>query len=372
MKLIYLTSQLYLHGGIEKMLAQKINYWLEVYGYEVILCTTEQMNNPFVYYIDNRVKHIDLGINYDRNKSYFHPKNLWKSVKHYFSLRKMLEWEQPTVVISANYTPEQFLLPFMAKHFRTVKEFHSSGVTITKPKSLLEKMKHRLFLLFKRYDALVVLNEDECKYYPFTKLHVIPNFLAKRQKERSVVKEKIIIAAGRIAPVKQFEHLIHAWSLIAAKHPDWVVKIFGDGDVTLTSQLNQQIQESKISNIHLMGATEHLNQEMMKASLFAMTSATECFPMVLLEAQAAGLCIISYDCPNGPRHIVHHKIDGLLTPTNEIAIFADNLTWLLENEEVRTSMGENAKLGVETYSQASIMELWNTLFKKLNFQDKNV
>lgn len=366
MKIVYLTNQLYLHGGIEKMLAQKLNYWQEVYGYEVVLCTTEQKNNPFVYHVNKKIKHIDLNINYHRSKSYFHPNNLVKSVSHYKAMRKMLKQEQPALVISVNYTPEQFLLPFMAKQIPKVKEFHSSGVTIKKPNSFMEKMKYRLFLLFGRYDALVVLNEDEKKYYPFSNLSVIPNFIAVSKAVQAITKEKTIIAAGRIAAVKQFDHLISAWRLIAAKHPDWQVKIFGDGDEILTAQLNQQIQELKIPNIHLMGATAHLDYEMQKASLYAMTSATECFPMVLLEAQAAGLPIISYDCPNGPRQIIHHKIDGILTPANEITIFADKLNWLIANEALRDALGSQAKKNVKTHSQGRVMQQWNDLFEKIN------
>ena len=212
MKLVYLTNQLYLHGGIEKMLAQKLNYWKAFYGYDVILCTTEQKNNSFVYAINNKVKHIDLGINYYRDKSYFHPKNVLKSIIHYKALRVMLEEEQPDLVISVNYTPEQFLIPFIAKHIPKVKEFHSSGVKLKKPRSLIEKLKYRLFMLFGKYDALVVLNEDERKYYPFSNIFVIPNFLDLPKEARIIAKEKTIIAAGRIASVKQFDHLIEAWS----------------------------------------------------------------------------------------------------------------------------------------------------------------
>lgn len=366
MKIMYVSDQLYLHGGIEKMLAQKINYWIANYGYEVVLCTSEQQNNDFVYAVDSKLKHIDLCINYFRDQSYFHPKNLLKSISHFNSLRRLIKKEKPDVIISVNYTPEQFLLPFIAKQIPKVKEFHSSGVTLNnKPNTIIDKLKYQLFLLLGRYQAQVVLNEDEKKYYPFQHLFVIPNFITLNAIEEPLIREKTIISAGRIASVKQFDHLIKAWSLIAQDFPEWQVKIFGDGDETLSVKLKEIIREFKVPNIHLMGATSHLHEEMQKASVYAMTSATECFPMVLLEAQGAGLPIISYDCPNGPRNIIRTKQDGCLTPLNEISIFAEKLGIFITNESERKNIAVVAKHNVVHFSSKIVMEQWNDLLLKL-------
>ena len=365
MKILYVTSQMYLHGGIEKILTQKINHWIKHYGYEVLLCTSEQRNHDFVYKVDAKLQHIDLGINYHRKHSYFHPINILKSIVHFKALKELINKEQPDIVISVNYTPEQYFLPFMAKHIPKVKEFHSSGVSMIKPKSIIDKLKNRLFLVLGRYQAQVVLNEDEKKYYTFNSLYVIPNFIEINEISETPAREKTILAAGRIASVKQFDHLIQAWSYIAYDFPDWEVKIFGDGDATLSAKLEQLIEELKVPNIQLMGSTSHLNQEMQKAAVYAMTSATECFPMVLLEAQANKLAIISYDCPNGPRNIITHNLDGWLTAHNEINIFAEKLSILLNNEIKRESMGTSAKKNSIQFSKDKIMKKWNELFIKL-------
>lgn len=365
MKIMYLTNQLYLHGGIEKMLAQKINHWIVHYGYDVLLCTSEQHSKNFVYELNSKLKHIDLVINYERNKSYFHPKNLIKSITHFRRLKNLIKKEQPDIIISANYTPEQYLVPFIEKQIPKVKEFHSSGVTLKKPLNSIQKAKHRLFLLFNRYDALVVLNEDEKQYYPFKNLVVIPNFIAIAENEKEYPNEKTIIAAGRIAPVKQFDHLIKAWAVISQDFPEWQVKIFGEGDEYLVMGLNKLISELQVPNITLMGATNKMDKEMQKASIYAMTSATECFPMVLLEAQAASLPIVSYDCPNGPRHIIDHEKDGLLTSPNEIAFFARQLAKIMNNEKLQYEMGNKAKENVQSYTQENVMVQWHELLLNL-------
>ena len=66
MKILYYTDQTYLHGGIERVLANKINYLLEQEDIEAFLITTEQKSNKHCYSINNRLKQVDLKINYNR------------------------------------------------------------------------------------------------------------------------------------------------------------------------------------------------------------------------------------------------------------------------------------------------------------------
>jgi len=366
MKIMYLTDQLYLHGGIEKMTSQKINHWIADFGYEVILCTSQHGDNPFVYQLNPSCKHVDLGVDYNRAKSYFHPRNFAKSILHFSALKNLIGKEKPDVIISVNYTPEQFFLPFIQKKIPKIKEFHSSGVNINFAGGFGGKMKQRLFMLLGKYDAQVVLNEDEKKYYPFKHLYVIPNFVDEVSAiVKNPTRDKTIIAAGRIAAVKQFDHIVKAWALIAKDFPDWNLKIFGGGDQLLSESLQSYIKQEKIPNAQLCGETSYLNTELQKASIYAMTSATECFPMVLLEAQTAGLPIVSYDCPNGPRNIISHGVDGLLTAHNEIAIFAQTLAQLMKDENLQLQMQVAGPEKATKFSANKVMQQWNTLLMKM-------
>lgn len=366
MRILFLMDQMYLHGGAEQILSQKINYLLQHFGYDVHLITSEQKNEKSVYSLNDKLQWKDLDLNYYRGLSYFHPKNLLKSIKHFSLLKKEILKIQPNIIVSVSFSPEQYFLPFIQKKIPKIKEFHSSGVIFKTPVTFMDKLKHRLFMLFGKYHAVVLLNNDERKYYPFGQLRVIPNFITVPKTDKEMVqREKSIIAAGRIAPVKQFDHLIKAWNQIAGDFPEWEVKIFGNGDEVILAELEDLIKKSGVPNVKLMGATSVLDEEMKKASVYAMTSATECFPMVLLESQAAGLPVLSYDCPNGPRNIITHNQDGILVPHNEIGIFAQNLSALLNDESRRKEMGKTAKLKVKEFSKEKIMKQWNELFLKI-------
>lgn len=368
MKLVYYTDQVYLHGGIEKVLAQKLNYLTGLPNFEVHLITTEQKGNPFCYPISDKVIHLDLGINYVRTKSYFNPVNFIKVPNHILKLKKKLKEIKPNVLIVCNIAFDFYFIPFISGSIKTIKEFHASRYYYLKdlPKaSFFKKTKYKINnYIEKKYEHIVVLNADEKKYYQSKNLVVIPNAVTQ-VKENSIKRENIIIAAGRIAPVKQFDHLIKIWNLLYEKFPTWEVHIYGEGDIEISNTVQQLINELKIPNIRLMGATNNLEERMKAASVYALTSSTECFPMVLLESLACGLPVVSYNCPHGPKNIIVDKEDGILVAHNNIKNFALELSNLIENTTLRNKMSINGVKNVCRFNEEIVMQQWLSLFKRV-------
>ncbi len=371
MRILYCTNQLSTHGGIERILSQKINYLLQQKHYDVFLTTFEQSNLPDVYPLDSKLFRFDLDINYHSNQSYFHPKNLLKIVKHYFQMRRLIKKVQPDIIVSVSYTPEQFFLPFIERRIPKVKELHSSGVVVGISRDEAKKsLKSKLTSIFKKYNALVLLNKDEIPYFGGCNTIVIPNFTDfESDLPENVVREKTVIAAGRIAPVKQFHELVYIWKIVHEDFPDWKFKLYGDGDLKLIIELQNLIKSLHLeSSFLLMPSISNLQQEMQKASLYAMTSATECFPMVLLEAQVSGLPIVSYNCPFGPRNIIANEFNGYLTLQNNREDFANSLSKLMYDENKRNYLGENARQSVMRFSKENVMAQWDDLFNQLVYK----
>ena len=75
-KIAIFVDQLHQHGGIEKLVAIKANYWASQFNYKVSIISTENKNKPLIYNFNSQVIFKDLAINYNRLKSYFSPKNL--------------------------------------------------------------------------------------------------------------------------------------------------------------------------------------------------------------------------------------------------------------------------------------------------------
>ena len=367
MKVLYLTDQIFLHGGVEKVLSQKANYHADVLGDEVTVVTYRQQNRKAVYAFSDNIKLIDLAVDYEIAKSYFHPYNLKKMPRHFSSLKKILKDIQPDVIISCNFGPDFYFLPSLEKQIPKIKEFHSSrffyyGSAPNSKKQLLHRFNR---ITEQKYHQLVVLNASEQQFYQNKQIAVIPN-PAEISGERTEVSCKKIIAAGRISPVKNFGDLIEAFASLTKVFPDWELHFFGEDYVGTQEQLELKINTYGLQNqIKFKGISSDLKKEMQNYSIYAMTSETECFPMVLLEALTVGMPVVSYDSPTGPQHILTNGEDSFLVPYKNLDIFTEKLKQLMQNENLRREMGQKGIENVQRFSIEKVMEQWRNLITSL-------
>src|SRR5690606_10305641 len=254
--------------------------------------------------LSSKVRLIDIGINYHRKKSYFHPANIAKIPKHFFGSRKAIAAVKPDVIISCNYAFDFYWLPFIFKKIPKLKEYHSSRFfedRARRKSSFPKNLKYRINdLIESKFTRLILLNPDEKQFYKSNNLEVIPNPIEIPEGKAALINLRAI-AAGRIAPVKGFETLISVWKDVSAKIPEWQLDIFGDGEPDYIHKLQSLIDDLKLGDrVFIRSATQDLRREMLESSLYLMTSQTECYPMVLLEAASIGLPVVSFDCPTGP------------------------------------------------------------------------
>jgi len=370
MKIVFNTDQIYLHGGIEKVMATKANYWVGIPNVQVYIVTTEQQKNIPRYFLDKRVNIIDLGVNYNRSKSYFSKENLLKAFIHLKKQKEFFRKLQPNVIISPNFNFDHYWLPFIKKDSRLIKERHSSRYKepeARKNKALFNRLKFKFNdWLDSKYTKIVVLNEDERKYVMSNNAVVIPNPIESQIMQADLINKRVL-AAGRISQVKGFDHLIKAWAIVNDSFSDWHLDIYGQDYLDTQKELEQLIQDLQLQDvIHFKGSIDNIPEKMTEYSIYAMTSQTECFPMVLLEALSVGLPIVSYDCPNGPRNIIQDKIDGLLIQDQNIQIFADSLKELILDKGLRIKMGNNAKENIHRFTTFEVMKKWKSLLNLPN------
>ncbi|SKB96008.1 Glycosyltransferase involved in cell wall bisynthesis [Soonwooa buanensis] len=370
MKIVFNTDQIHLHGGIEKVMATKVNFWANLPDVEVFIVTTEQHNLPPRYPLDERVRLVDFGVNYDRGTSYFSFENLKKAWQHYKRQKQLFADLQPDVIISPNFNFDHYWLPFIKQKAKLIKERHGSRfyeVTQRKNISFIKKLRFKINdWIEKKYDAIVVLNPDEASYVKTNNAVVIPNPV-KISNLLADISAKKVVAAGRISPVKNFADLIKAWGFVYQEFPDWQLDIYGEDYLGTQTKLEQQIEEAGLQNvIHFKGSTENMLELMSQYSIYAMTSETECFPMVLLEALSIGLPIVSYDCPNGPRHIIDNGEDGILVKHKNVEALATELKTMMRNPAERQRIQKLAKHNYLHFTTTEVMKQWQTLLNLPN------
>lgn len=365
MKIVYNTDQISTHGGIEKVMSTKVNYLVNLPNTEVYIVTTEQQDKKPIYNIDPRVQLIDLKINYDRSKSYFSWHNLKKTYQHYTKQKKLYKSIKPNVVISPNFNFDHYWLPFIKQKAKLIKERHSSRYNENKQfrsANILKKIRFKLNdWIESLYDVIVVLNPDEKSYVRGNNAVVIPNPIESSELLANV-EAKRVIAAGRISPVKNFGDLIEAWVQIKSDFPDWELHFYGDDYLGTKETLQKKINEEELQHvIHFKGSSSSMLQVMSEYSIYAMTSKTECFPTVLLEAMSIGLPVVTYDCPNGPRHIVDNGEDGVLVKDQHVDAMAAELKTMMRNTAERKRMQQNAKHNVKRFTTEEVMKQWLSL-----------
>lgn len=377
MKIVYCTDSISYVGGISRVICCKASALADIEGNEVYIVVTDNKKGP-AFALNPAVKVIDLKINYFeddwKGKWYIIKSIIIKRRLHQQKMREVLNQIMPDVVIAVGTSEKNWLptlsiasTPIFVRELHYHKHYRKASA-----KGWFAK-----FLAFvgdiidyqwkiKKNDAIVVLTEqDKKENWHLPQVVAIPNPLTARivtdsQQERS----NIIITAGRLDSVKNFESLVRAWALIESRFPEWTVQIWGEGSARVTIQ--KQINDCRIDNrIKLMGQTTNAPSKMKEASIYVSTSIFEGWGLSIVEAMSMGLPVVAYDCPYGPGAVITNEHDGFLVPLNDEQMLAKKIESLITNEKMRKEMGKQATLKASQYSPSAIVNQWMVLFTQL-------
>lgn len=361
-KIVVLVDQMHSHGGIEKLVAIKANYWSSVYGYEVTILSTEQGGKPLIYELNKEVVFQDLAIDFDRNKSYFSITNVLKLLKNIVRLQQFIIKKKPDFILVASHIPMTYVLPFLLTgKAKTIKEFH-----YTKFYDTNQGIKNKVLIFIEsKYDYLVVLSKEEQSFYYSKNTVVIPNPI-EHEVNSSLVnlsqRPLIAVAVVRFSPVKQLEVMVAAWEQFHKTHPTWELHLYGSIGNDYYKSIFKLVQEKQLEKTILFKCqTNEVSKVLEQSRVLLMTSIQECFPMVILEANAAGVPVISYDCPTGPRNIIHNEEDGFIVAVGDQNAYVSCLEQLAENTSLLNAMGSKAQENASNYMLPKVMNLWNTI-----------
>lgn len=222
---------------------------------------------------------------------------------------------------------------------------------------------------YPRLDAVTALTEGTAAGYrellgPKGRVLCIPNPAPPAPGRRAALDSRIVVAAGTLVRRKGFDRLLKAWARLAPHHPGWQLRIFGSGPAG--PDLEGLIDALGIrGSARLCGHSPRLIEELAGASLFAMTSRREGFPMVLLEAMSVGVPVVAFDCPTGPRDIVSDGVDGHVIANGRARLFAEALGGLMADPDRRRRFGAAALAKMTDYRIDAIGERWEAVFGEL-------
>ena len=376
-KIAYCIPSLYYPSGMERVLTLKANYFAEHLGYDIHIILTDGKLYPSI------TTH-QLDINYDE----LYGLSLPKRIHRYWSKQKLFKKRletclneiEPDITISLLRRDINFINKMKDKsiklgeiHFNksNYREFSDNCLPGIIQRAVKQYWMWQLIRQVRQLKSFVVLShEDAAEWTELNNVTVIYNPLPFLPEQQSDNTPKQVIAVGRYVPQKGFDRLISAWSIVNKKHPDWILRIYGDG---MREQLQNQIYELGISpSCILEHSTPDIVDKYCKSSIFVLSSRYEGFGMVIIEAMACGVPPVSFTCPCGPRDIISDGINGLLVENGNIEGLAEKICYLIENENVRREMGRQARMDIERFRIEPIAEQWKTLFESIIEKNKDL
>ncbi len=171
-------------------------------------------------------------------------------------------------------------------------------------------------------------------------------------------REKVIVAAGRLTEQKGFDLLIKAWAKISNHHTEWILKIIGSGEDKESLELLAK-NENVDSSVELIPATKNIKIFYKQASIFCLSSRYEGFGMVVLEAQAFGLPVVSFECDCGPSDLIQHGKNGYLVPSEDIDALSKSLSKMMSlSKDDYIEYSYNAYLNANKFNVKNLLNLW--------------
>lgn len=374
-KIVYVTPALYMAGGVERVLSLKANYFVEHFGYDITIILTEGKEKPLFYPLSDRIKIINLDIGFEELWTCSFFKKVFLYLKKQHRYKKLLTRElmllHPDITISLLRREINFLTG-INDGSRKIGEMHVNRDNYRNFKTEHVGLIQRLFSYFwsssllkhlKKLDRLVVLTDkDRNDWHELDNVVTIPNPLSLNPSAQSPLIAKRVVAIARYSHEKGIDLLLKSWAIVEKRALDWRLDVFGDGDRTAYDKIIDELMIDR-SRCLLHGRTDNVENEYINSSIFVLSSRFEGFGLVLPEAMACGLPVVSFDCPWGPRSIIIDGVDGLLVKNGDVEALADGLNKLIADANLRLSMAKAGVKNVQRFKINHIAEQWRSIFE---------
>ena len=360
MRIFYVTDAFAVWGGMERVLADKMNYLSEHYGYDVVLVTVNQGGHSIPFSLNPQIKHIDLGVR-------LHQQYMYSVIKRFFINRQLEAQLKSKLNDTLLQISADLIICTKLDFVGVLNEVRGRTPLIVESHTLCKAdyyerpgLLRRLHIWeYKRQvrkaNAVVALTAGDAKDWLENnkQVYVIPNVVhVNNSNKYSDYTENKIIFVGRFTKQKDFDCLLRIWSIVFARHADWTLDVYTDGKIDAPGA-------------SVFKPVANIMEKYFNSSMLLLTSLFEPFGLVLPEAMSCGLPVVAFDCPYGPADIITDGVDGFLVKNRDINEFANRVCQLIEDKDLRVRIGLAAVKSSQRYRADVVMPKWKELFESL-------
>lgn len=363
-------------GGAEKVISNIANLLCE--NNEVEIISTYKLRNSPAFYINSKVKINYLITTLEPNKqdlklalkSFNLIKLVYEIIKSFkiIILRKKLMIKaiknlNCDIVISTRILHNNWVSKYAKRNIIKIAQEHNHH-------NNNEKYIKKLIKSLKNFDYFMPVSKELCDFYSQKiskpKVVYIPNFIDNISNKTCNLLSKQLISVGRLDPIKGFDDLIDIFDLFYKKHPDWNLHIVGDG--TENQNLQAKIDKLGLTKKIILCGTKHskeLENEYLNSSIYMMTSHSESFGLVLVEAANYGLPLLAFDSAQGAKEIIENNKNGFLIKNRNSEEMITKMEELISDHSKMQCFSENSKNTALKFSKATISKEWNKFLNNI-------
>ncbi len=296
--------------------------------------------------------------------------NIFSDIKAFFELISILKKEKPNI-IHLN-SSKAGIMGTVAGRLVGIKKivFTGHGWAFNEDRNIFSRFVIKLLhwftiLLTNKTIAVSEKTKNDISQMPFlrNKIEVIYNGIKIQKIEtKKTAREKLLpsksgenfLWLGTISELhknKGLDVAINGFSKISYSFPQAIFVIIGDGEEK--GNLKKLAENLGVEEkVFFLGDIPEANKYLSALDIFSLISRTEALPYVILEAGIAGLPVVATEVGGIPE-IIENKKNGILIPKENIERFADALTFIMRDENIRNLIAKNLK---ETVSEKFNME----------------
>ena len=357
-------------GGIENAISSLSNIFCEKYNVKII--STYKVQEKPAFTLDKRIK-IEYLINDRPNKA-----ELIKAVKKLQLIRSIREiYKAIKILILKKYRMINAIKKLDADIVISTRDIHNEWLGKYGSKQIIKiaqehnhhnnnkKYINKVVKSLKNIDYFMPTSKELADFYKEklkntkTKVEYIRNSISYYPQNISSLDSKNIISVGRLSPEKGYLDLIDVYIKIQEKYPDWKLRIVGDG--SQREELEEKIKENKMeAYIELTGFKNKQELETIEldSSIYVMTSFTESFGLVLIEAESYGLPIVVFDSAQGAHEIVEEGLNGYFIKNRDKDEMVNKIIQLIESKELRKKIGNEGRKLSSKYKKEEVAQIW--------------